>query len=303
MTVAPEARPIDKAFSDYYSQQSAMSDPGPHRALFAKLPNDVRSLTRIIHGLGIYDVVAKDFYSCDLSEERRREIHIRSMEKRLDRIMALEDRPLSVARPADTRIAGRCNSYTLTLVSMLRANGVPARSRCGFGAYFNPPKFEDHWVCEYWNADRRDWTLADAPLDAVWCEKLRLSFDACDVPREQFLTAADAWLRYRRGAANPQLFGMSFAGLYGEWFMAASVIRDLAALNMVETLPWDVWGAMPQPGATLDRSQRAYFDRLAALAFDPDGNLDELRRLYEDDAGLRVPTMVFNAQLQRLEAL
>ena len=105
------------------------------------------------------------------------EIHIRPMEKRLDRIMALEDRPLSVARPPDKRIAGRCNSYTLALVSMLRANGVPARSRCGFGAYFNPPKFEDHWVCEYWDADRRRWVLADAQLDAVWCEKIRLSFD------------------------------------------------------------------------------------------------------------------------------
>jgi hypothetical protein len=303
MTAAPEALAIDKVSADYYSQQSAMSGPGHHRALFAELQNDARSLARISHGLGIYDVVAKDFYGCDLSEERRREIHIRSMEKRLDRIMALEDRPLSVARPPDKRIAGRCNSYTLTLVSMLRANGVPARSRCGFGAYFNPPKFEDHWVCEYWDGDRRGWVLADAQLDAVWCEKIRLSFEACDVPREQFLTAADAWRRYRRGAANPQMFGISFAGLYGEWFMAASVIRDLAALNKVETLPWDVWGAMPQPGATLDGSQRAYFDRLAALAFDPDANLDELRQLYEDDAGLRVPTMVFNALLQRPEAL
>jgi hypothetical protein len=60
---------------------------------------------------------------------------------------------------------------------------------------------------------------------------------------------------------------------------------------------------MPQPGATLDGSQRAYFDRLAALAFDPDANLDELRQLYEVDAGLRVPTIVFNALLQRPEAL
>jgi hypothetical protein len=58
-----------------------MSDPGHQRALFKGLPSDVRSLARIIHGLGIYDVVAKDFYGCDLSEERRREIHIRSMEK------------------------------------------------------------------------------------------------------------------------------------------------------------------------------------------------------------------------------
>jgi Transglutaminase-like superfamily len=303
MTAGPEARAIDKVSADYYSQQSAMSNPGYHRALFAELQNDVRSLAQIIHGLGIYDVVAKDFYGYDLSEERRSEIHIRSMEKRLERIMALEDRPLSVARPPDKRIAGRCNSYTLTLVSMLRANGVPARSRCGFGAYFNPPKFEDHWVCEYWNADRRRWALADAQLDAVWCEKIRVSFDPCDVPRDQFLTAADAWRRYRRGAADPQMFGISFARLCGEWFMAANVIRDLAALNKVETLPWDVWGAMPTPGATLDGSRGAYFDRLSVLAFDPDTNLDELRQLYEDDAGLRVPTMVFNALLQRPEAL
>jgi hypothetical protein len=57
------------------------------------------------------------------------------------------------------------------------------------------------------------------------------------------------------------------------WFMAASVIRDLAALNKVETLPWDVWSAMPRPGATLDGSQRDYFDQLAALAFDPDASV------------------------------
>jgi hypothetical protein len=240
MIASPEARAINQVSAGYYSQQSAMSDPGHYRALFTELQNEVRSLARIIHGLGVYDVIAKDFYGCDLTEERQREIHIRSIEKRLDRIMALDDCPLSVARPPDKRIAGRCNSYTLMLVSMLRANGVPARSRCGFGAYFNPPKFEDHWVCEYWDADRRRWALADAQLDAVWCEKIRLSFDACDVPG---------------------------------------------------------------PGATLDGRQRAFFDRLSALAFDPDANLGELRQLYEDDADLRVPTMVFNALLQRPEAL
>ena len=255
MTAKTEWHTIGKVSGDYYARQSAMSDPGHHRALFAELQNDVGSLARIIHGLGIYDVVAKDFYDFDLSDERRREIYIRSMEKRLDRIMALEDCPLSVARPPDKRIAGRCNSYALALVSMLRAKGVPARSRCGFGAYLNRRRLEDHWVCEYWDADRWRWALADAQLDAVWCQKIRVSFDTCDVPREQFLTAADAWRRYRRGAADPQMFGISFAGLYGEWFMAASVIRDLAALNKVETLPWDVWGAMPRPGATLDGSR------------------------------------------------
>ena len=71
MTGTTEARAIGKASADYYRQQSAMSDPGHHRALFEGLQNDVRSLARIIHGLGIYDVVAKDFYDCDLSQVRR----------------------------------------------------------------------------------------------------------------------------------------------------------------------------------------------------------------------------------------
>ena len=31
------------------------------------------------------------------------------------------------------------------------AQGMPARARCGFGAYFEKGKYVDHWVTEYWN--------------------------------------------------------------------------------------------------------------------------------------------------------
>ncbi|HMK69557.1 MAG TPA: transglutaminase domain-containing protein [Xanthobacteraceae bacterium] len=287
----------------YYADHSAMSDPGRRRSLFARLPDDIRSLASIVADLGIYDVVAKDFYACDLGAARKSEIHIRSLEKRLDRIVELDGRPLSARREVDNRIAGRCNSFTLTLVGILRHKGIPARSRCGFGGYFNPPRYEDHWVCEYWNAEQRRWMLVDAQLDAVWRRKLRLSFDPCDVPRDQFLTAADAWQRYRRGVADPEKFGISFAGLFGRWFMASSVVRDFAALNKVETLPWDVWGAQPRPDATFDDHKLAYFDRLAALAADPDANFAGLRRHYEDDEPVRAPAAVFNALLQQQEAL
>jgi len=96
--------------------------------------------------------------------------------------------------------------------------------------YFNPPKFEDHWVCEYWDADGRRWALADAQLDAIWCERIRVSFDTCDVRREQFLTAADAWQRCRRGAADPQILEVSFAGSTASGSWRRAWIRDLAAL-------------------------------------------------------------------------
>ena len=131
------------------------------------------------------------------------------------------------------------------LVTMLRAKGVPARSRCGFAAYFNPPNFEDHWVCEYWDAQDRRWRLADPQIDDVWRRRLNIGFDTLDLPRTQFLTASEAWRRCRSGEADEQQFGISFAGLRGLWFVAGSLVRDMAALNKMEMAPWDVWGAQP----------------------------------------------------------
>jgi hypothetical protein len=135
----------------------------------------------------------------------------------------------------------------------------------------------------------------------VWRARLGIDFDVLDVPHEQFLVAADAWQACRTSGANDQLFGISFAHLFGLWFIAGSLIRDLAALNKVEMLPWDVWGAQPVPNAQLDEGQRAFFDQLSAMARDPDSSFEDLRRTYEDNAGVRVPEAVYNSLLERLE--
>jgi hypothetical protein len=177
---------------------------------------------------------------------------------------------------------------------------VPARSRCGFAAYFNPPNFEDHWVCEYWDAQDRRWRLADPQIDDVWRRRLGIHFDTLDLPRTQFLTASDAWRRCRSGQADEQQFGISFAGLRGLWFLAGSLVRDMAALNKMEMAPWDVWGAQPQPRAEFDL---AFFDELAALTRDPERTFAELRRRYDSDDHLRVPPIVFNALNRRPETI
>jgi hypothetical protein len=89
----------------------------------------------------------------------------------------------------------------------------------------------------------------------------------------------------------------------GLWFVAGNLLRDLAALNELEMLPWDVWGAMPGPDAPIGGDRLELFDRLAALTRTPDRSFTELRRLYEDDERLRVPPTVFNAVLNRPEAI
>ena len=284
----------------FYASHSPMTDPGEASALIEPLPNDAAALTHVIPGLGIYDVVARDFYGFEPPENRLSEIHLRPIADRLARLMELDDQPLLIARKPERRALQRCNAFALMLVTMLRAKGVPARSRCGFAAYFNPPNFEDHWVCEYWDAQERRWRVADPQIDDVWRRRLDIRFDTLDLPRAQFLTASDAWRRCRSGEANEQQFGISFAGLRGLWFVAGSLVRDMAALNKMEMAPWDVWGAQPKPEGEFDLS---FFDELAALTRDPDHTFVELRRRYDEDKGLCVPPTVFNALNGRREAI
>jgi Transglutaminase-like superfamily len=294
---------VERPILEFYAQPSVMTSVGRYAPLFNELPDEVGEMVRIIQHLVVYDVVAPAFYGFRIPEHRRSEIHLRAMEKMVERLLSLDDHALSVARTVDRRLVGRCRHFMLFLIAMLRAKGVPARARGGFGSYFNPPHFEDHWVCEYWNVNQERWIFVDAQFDDVWRRELRIEHDVLDVPRDRFLLAADAWDRCRKAEADPSKFGIHFTGQRGLWFIAASLVRDLAALNKMEMLPWDVWGAQPGSDEPLDDGQLAFFDRMAALARAPDASFQELRKLYGGDRRLAVPATVFNALLNRWEAI
>jgi hypothetical protein len=196
---------------------------------------------------------------------------------------------------------GNCRHFTVLTVAMLRAKGVPARARCGFGAYFNQGRFEDHWVCEYWNAGEARWILVDAQIDALQQAKLKPDFDVLDVPRNRFLIAGDAFAQCRAGETDPSSFGIF--DMRGLWFITGNLLRDVAALNNMEMLPWDGWGMMPGPQGKLRDDQLALLDRLAAITQAPDASFAELRRLYEGEEGVRVPATVFNWVLNRPETV
>jgi hypothetical protein len=288
---------------DTYADHSPFSTPGRHAALFDALPSDPAGIARTVQGLLIYEHVAEPFYDYALPKVRRAESHIRPMEKILDVLLALDDRPLHVSRPPEKRLVGICRHFMLLSLAIFRHHGVPARGRGGFGAYFNPGKFEDHWVCEYWRAGEGRWALLDSQFDDVFIRNLAIGHDIHDVPRDQFLTASDAWRRCRSGELDPDLFGIEFSQLRGLWFIAGCLIRDLATLNGCETLPWDVWGAQPAPEATLSDAELEFFDEVALLTADPDANFDALRRRFAEDPRLRVPETVFNALRRREEKL
>ena len=130
---------------------------------------------------------------------------------------------------------------------------------------------------------------------------LKFDFDPLDVPHDRFLTGGEAWMRCRAGKADASKFGIFKDEMRGLWFVAGDLVRDFAALNKMEMLQWDVWGAMPGPGEPVKDDQLAFFDRLAALTHEPDSSFAELRELYQRDDRVRVPATVFNAVLNRPE--
>lgn len=285
---------------DFYAQPAAMTAMGNRARLFDELPGDVAALSPVLQGLQIHEYMAAA-YGFEVSDPRRAESHLRPVGAMLERLVALDDRPVAIARPPERRLVGVCRHFTLLLVALLRARGIPARARVGFGTYFMPGQFLDHWVCEWRDERAARWVRSDTQLDDVWRDRLGVDFDVLDVPHDRFVIAGDAWAQWREGAVDAALFGIH--ELRGAWFIAGNLIRDVAALNKVELLPWDVWGGMPPPDETLDEEALAFFDRLAALTREPDAEFAKLRSLYDDDARLRVPATVFNAVRQRPEAV
>lgn len=290
------------AVREFYTQPGVMSSLGSFASSAEALSRDIGGLVDIGQGLLIHEHIAPT-YGVTLSEDRRGCVHVRPVERLLERVVAADSRPLFATRPAADRCGGNCRHFTVLLVALLRAQGVPARARCGFGGYFGTGLFEDHWVAEYWNDTQQRWVLVDAQLDLTQRRIFDVDFDPLDVPRDRFLTAGVAWILCRKGSADPSEFGMSVIGESGSWWIAQNLVRDVAALNNMEMLPWDVWGAMPRPPDEPISDERAeFFDRLTRLTDRPDDTFEELRYAYRDD-GVRVPATVRNSVLGRDEAV
>jgi hypothetical protein len=240
----------------------------------------------VVQGLVLH-IFWAERYGVQLTEERTQEVNLRTIRRQLSRLRELSAAPLSEPRPLEQKLVGNCRDFSVLLTAMLRHKGVPARARCGFGAYFWPGHYEDHWVCEYWNTAQGRWVLVDAQLDALQCDALRIPFDPLDVPRDQFVAGGQAWQMCRAGQADPELFGI--LDMHGLWFIRGDLIRDFLAFNKIELLPWDSWTNIATAVHEISSREAVLFDRLAALTLSGDDAFPEIRALYESDDRLRMP--------------
>lgn len=258
----------------------------------------IEHAVEIAQGLLVYDLAARDLYGVDLPARQSAAVHLRDAAALLALARDVDATPLAEPRDPAVRIGGRCNTYTLLTVALLRSAGIPARARCGFAAYFVPGWYEDHWVAEYWDADEQRWIMVDAQLDTTWRRTIGLDAEApVRVNADQFLTAGHAWQAWRRGDLDAGRCGLTSIPEHGSFWIAGNLRLDLAALNKVEMLPWDVWGLGWEPPQEPTDEMLATFDSVAELTVDPDARFDDLRHRYESDPALRMDGNVFSVLL------
>ena len=241
------------------------AEPGPMTTVPDDLPpvDDIRGF---VQGCFLHTGWAPVYGVDKVHDERQ----TRSATEMLAAVRAIDARPVSEPREPEQRAGVVCRHFTTLAVALLRRAGVPARARCGFATYFEAGKYVDHWIVE--QHDGTHWVQRDFQLDDLQRKVTGVEFDPDDLPPGVFLTGGEAWQLIRAGRADPDTFGIF--EFWGSWFVRHNVVRDLAALNKVEMLPWDAWGVM------IEGEDDAFVDELAAICATDD--LAGVQRAYAD---------------------
>ncbi|MDQ2813763.1 MAG: transglutaminase-like domain-containing protein [Actinomycetota bacterium] len=220
-----------------YSAPGRLTDLGEvSAAVLEAVPADPVGICRLVPGLVLHPFDATDL---GLDAGRLGEQEIRPASAIIGAVLALDPAALDIPREPGRRLVATCRTFVVLSCALLRHRGIAARARCGFGTYFRPGLGLDHWVTEYWHQAGERWVRVDT-------QHLEHSFVPYpeDLRPGEFLTGGEAWISYRHGGIDAATFGVPGTENFGPAEISGNTVRDLAALNKVEMLPWDEWGQM-----------------------------------------------------------
>ncbi|HEX2947205.1 MAG TPA: transglutaminase domain-containing protein [Clostridia bacterium] len=306
----------------YYSEPGVITQLDKHKAFTDWLTTDPGAIYQVVQGLIVHDMWVGQ-YGINYIKAHEYSQKTAYMEDLLDKALELDSSSLAIPRHPRDRVIACCREFATLMCALLRAKGIPARSRCGFAAYFGwNGMYEDHWICEYWNGVQ--WIMADPQFDPLqqstsitWVlnsghdienkmQKIK-QFNPRDLKSDEFITAGQAWKLCREGKADPENFGIGcpirpewgIDSLYGLWFVRGQLLRDFAALNKVETVPylvrickgldWKPWRLLALKDNELTSNELLLLDTIAELTIDVDVNYYEIRKAYSINRELVVP--------------
>jgi hypothetical protein len=272
---------------EYYRKHGPMTEIKEMDSLVADIPADIPTIVSYVQNILLHEHWS-EAYGVELSDARRQEPLMRSFEEKLVFLRDKGFTHVSEGRTNQDKMFGICRDFSVVSAALCREAGIPARARCGFAAYFEPGKYIDHWVLEYWHQEQERWIMADAQLDELQQSALKIEFDPLDIDAEQFITAPRAWLMCRQGKANPDLFGIF--QWWGYDYLRCNLLLDANSLLKMPMQPWDGWdGYKILPLDRWTDADYAVLDKLASLALLADQDFQTFSDFVSGHEKIRVP--------------
>ena len=270
---------------NFYKSHSPYSRVDDFEEVIQDIPLNVEAICSFVQNNLIHSYWI-NHYGIKIDDHTRlTEMQIRHVNEILKKSESKSGASLIEMHGPGQKVISICRDFALLLCSVLREKGIPARVRCGFSKYLVPDRFEDHWICEYWQVDEQRWIMVDAQLDDLHFEILNFKFDKYDIPKSEFIYAGEAWKLCREQKEDPNEFGIF--DLNGFSFIKGNIIRDLYALRKIELMAWDTgWGILKDSSQTIDsKSELKVLDELAVFSYQSDelganraiGSFDEIK--------------------------
>lgn len=201
-------------------------------------------------------------------------------------ILRLDKTGFTKNRDVTKRITVSCRQASVLFSAILKAKGIPCRSRAGFMDFGDTGEsYMEHWVNEYWDFKESRWILAD--VDGYYEYEQRFGYSQFDLPRRKFVTASEAWLGLRKNTLNKKLEVFSLNPLEG---VCEYLFMDFHAL-MNNEIFYSYQPLYLRDGIqTLKESELCELDYLAKLLAEPDKNMEKLEQLLAENEKLSVLT-------------
>ena len=201
-------------------------------------------------------------------------------------ILRLDETGFTKNRDVAKRITVSCRQASVLFSAILKAKGIPCRSRAGFMDFGDAgERYMEHWVNEYWDFNENRWILAD--VDGYYEYEQRFGYSQFDLPRRKFVTASEAWLGLRKNTLNKKLDVFSPNLLEG---VCEYLFMDFHAL-MNNEIFYSYQPLYLRNGIqTLNESELCELDYLAELLAEPDKNMEQIEHLQAANEKLSVLT-------------
>jgi hypothetical protein len=289
---------MDSKILEHYLQFSSFTFPGLYQEqLLNELPDDIPTIGKILRKQIIHRMTLAegnkgsniDLRYGDMKKvpwwRQPEDDNLPTASAMLAELYRRDQRGFVDDRQEKDRLILTCRFIAILMATILKSKGKPARVRSGFDSYSSPypGKSCDHWITQYWNTQQERWITID--VDNCLYD---LEFDIFDMPTSVFDWSADAWLKARKGEADPRKF-YNAGGFDGLMPVAWELFYDFHCLMNNEIIylhsPKHVG---PEMFHKLSAKDLEKIDELALLMQEPDKNFDELSEVWLTNKDIRL---------------